>query len=164
MNTNEFPEWVWRAAAERALARAVPAGDCLEWTGSKTRQGYGHVNIYDPERRRRLGRSYGCHQVYAHRAVWRIHNGPIPDGAVIDHLCENSSCIRFDHLRLATVRQNVLKGAGPTAFNAGKTHCIKGHKFTLANTRVYKNQRICRKCDMLNQRARRKRLRELMHA
>jgi hypothetical protein len=46
---------------------------------------------------------------------------------------------------------NLMRGEGPAAKAARKTHCKHGHAFTAENTRVYKNikgpARQCRKCD-----------------
>ena len=44
--------------------------------------------------------------VLAHRIIWEMHNGPIPDGYEIDHrdLCPNNN--RLSNLRLATPSQN----------------------------------------------------------
>ena len=43
---------------------------------------------------------------------------------------------------------NVLRGTGPTAINARKTQCKRGHPFGEANTRMNsKGQRVCRLCE-----------------
>jgi hypothetical protein len=50
----------------------------------------------------------------AHRVAWEIANGPIPDGIELDHIaCVGPSCVRTEHLRLATRKQNMenLRGA-----------------------------------------------------
>lgn len=48
----------------------------------------------------------GGEQYLAHRIIWEMHYGPIPDGAQIDHVngvrCDN----RLDNLRLADAHQN----------------------------------------------------------
>ena len=43
----------------------------------------------------------------AHRLMWEEVNGPIPEGMVLLHICDNPPCIRLDHLRLGTQAENV---------------------------------------------------------
>lgn len=44
--------------------------------------------------------------VQAHRIIWIMHNGSIPDGMIIDHKDGNPWNNRFENLRLATKSQN----------------------------------------------------------
>ncbi len=66
---------------------------CWLWTGTLTGAGYGQIRL-----RKKA--------IYAHRLAWEIENGPIPEGMLIDHICHNARCVRPDHLRLATHKQN----------------------------------------------------------
>lgn len=121
---------------------------CLRWIGSHNGNGYGVISTKgNPER-------------LAHRLVWTFLNGPIPDGQYIDHLCRNRGCVNVDHMELVTFRENVLRGIGPTAINARKTHCIYGHEFTKENTMpvTHNKGRKCRTCH--NKLIREKRLRK----
>lgn len=43
----------------------------------------------------------------AHRLSYEWFIGPIPSGGRVDHRCFNRSCVRPDHLRLATHKQNM---------------------------------------------------------
>jgi len=45
--------------------------------------------------------------VYAHRFSWEMHNGPIPNGMMVCHRCDNSRCVRPDHLFLGSAQDNV---------------------------------------------------------
>lgn len=59
---------------------------------------------YDKEgyiRVRRDGKEYR-----AHRVIWEILKGPIPDGMLIDHINGNTRDNRIENLRLATRQQN----------------------------------------------------------
>lgn len=42
----------------------------------------------------------------AHRIIWEMHNGPIPEGMRIDHESMDTANNRLDNLRLATAIQN----------------------------------------------------------
>ena len=46
----------------------------------------------------------------AYRFSYELHNGPIPDGLQIDHLCRNRACVRPDHLEAVTGAINVARG------------------------------------------------------
>ncbi len=43
---------------------------------------------------------------YAHRARWRMVHGAIPDGLFIMHRCDNVRCVRLEHLKLGTPKDN----------------------------------------------------------
>lgn len=100
-------------------------GDCWEWKGAlrgtHPDQQYGQLwNGKKPER--------------AHRISYELHNGPIPDGLVIDHVCRNRKCVNPAHLRAVTPRVNGTENnLSPFATNARKTHCKKGHPLTGEN-------------------------------
>jgi len=108
-----------RTAAERFWAKVERDGldDCWLWTANTTgASGYGL--FYD-----------GATTIVAHRFSYQEAKGPIPDGLVIDHICRVRLCVNPEHLTPRTNRENVLIGIGPTAVNAAKTVCIRGHEF-----------------------------------
>lgn len=86
--------------------------------------------------------------VLAHRWMYQQANGPIPTGLTIDHLCRNRACVNPAHMEPVTHKVNVLRGMSPNAINARKTHCLRGHEFTLANTYIPpgRQRRQCRAC------------------
>jgi len=43
----------------------------------------------------------------AHRISYEMAYGEIPDKMLVDHICQNRACVRPDHLRLATQKQNL---------------------------------------------------------
>lgn len=114
--------------------------ECWVWLWCKDRAGYGRTILHKK-------------QMLAHRAAYEILVGPIPAGLVIDHLCRNSSCVNPNHLEPVTDRVNILRGKGPSAKNALKTHCLHGHEFTPENTGVVKGGRRCRTCHTNRQKA-----------
>ena len=109
---------------------------CWHWMGSKFPTGYGRFKV-------------GGKVCYAHRFSYELFVGPIPDGLSIDHLCRNHPCVNPGHLEPVTHRVNVLRGCAPTAHNAAKTHCPKGHAYDLFNTYVNRQGgRSCKACGL----------------
>ncbi len=84
--------------------------------------------------------------IRAHRFAYEDMVGPIPDGLELDHLCRVRRCVNPSHLEPVTTEENLLRGMGPAAINARKTHCPQGHPYDEANTYRYKNKRGCRAC------------------
>lgn len=85
----------------------------------------------------------------AYRWAWLHFVGPIPTGHEPDHLCRNRKCVNYQHLEIVTREENKRRAKSVTMLNASKTHCVRGHEFTEANT--YRppgspNKRMCRTC------------------
>ena len=93
-------------------------GPCWLWTGAATRPPpLGHGRFY-------AGTKNG---VVASRWSHEHHIGPIPDGYEEDHPCRVRLCAHPGHHEAVTPEENNARGMGPTALNARKTHCDKGH-------------------------------------
>lgn len=107
-------------AEDRFWAKVENAG-CWLWTGSRSGHGYGQFWVD--------GRT-----VPAHRVAYEALVGPIPDDLEPDHLCPNRNCVNPSHIALVSHRANTLRGQAPTALNARKTHCPRGHAYDEANT------------------------------
>lgn len=43
---------------------------------------------------------------YAHRIIWEMHNGPIPEGMVMDHINRVKTDNRIENLRMCTESEN----------------------------------------------------------
>ena len=136
-------QWTVRPASEqKRLLRHIDKGkSCWKWKGTSDACGYGRFWL----------RKNKWEQ--AHRSAYRILRGPIPEGMTLDHLCRNRWCVNPDHLEAVTIEVNVMRGEGVCVKNRNKTHCFRGHEFTLANTKVYRGRRICIACDKLRMRA-----------
>jgi hypothetical protein len=129
----------------RRVKRGTPS-ECWEWLGAKLHRGHGifHYTLIPGQHQ----------QTTAHRFAYERLVGAIPEGLQLDHLCRNPGCVNPAHLEPVTGRENVLRGVGPTAINARKTHCIHGHEFTPENTyRSKKGGRECRACLSIRQAA-----------
>lgn len=96
--------------------------DCWLWTANTTKaqDGYGLFYV--------TGRS----AVVAHRWSYEQVHGPLDRHLVVDHLCRTRLCVNPAHLEAVDPRENVLRGIGPTAINAAKVVCIRGHDFAPA--------------------------------
>lgn len=115
---------------------------CWIWTGYTTDQGYGRIAV---------GTKAGGdrRQAPVHRFAFEYYAEPLPGGMVPDHLCRVPACWNPDHLEVVTPRENTLRGFGPPACNARRTHCVRGHEFTPENTYQWRSSRICRECRKL---------------
>lgn len=51
----------------------------------------------------------GSGAAYGHRFAYELFVGPIADGLVIDHLCNNKGCVNPDHLQAVTQGENVRR-------------------------------------------------------
>lgn len=49
----------------------------------------------------------GSRRVGAHRVAWEMAHGPIPDGMVVMHGCDNPPCVNVAHLSLGTQLDNI---------------------------------------------------------
>lgn len=86
-----------RTLEERFWAKVEKTETCWLWTGTRTPDGYGKINIQHD------GRSV---KVYAHRVSFEMSSGEIPQGMSIDHICRQPSCVNPEHLRATTHKQN----------------------------------------------------------
>lgn len=88
-------------------------GECKEWTGAKAHNGYGLV--------KRKGITWRVH-----RLEWIMNKGPIPDGLLVLHKCDNPACYNLDHLYLGTQSDNmkdcVVKGRHANNCKVGEEH------------------------------------------
>ena len=90
------------------------------------------------------GARYGSRQLRAHRVMYEMFVGPIPEGVTLDHLCRTRNCVRVSHLEPVTNVINIKRGV---PFRQRLTHCQRGHEFTEENTgRHPDGKRFCKVC------------------
>lgn len=128
-----------KTIVESFLSRYKKASNgCWNWVGSKDSDGYGKF-IYKKK------------QMSAHRFSYLALVGEIINDLTVDHICKNIACVNPNHLRLLTMRENLMSSNAPSAVNARKTHCKNGHQFSKENTYITKRGgRTCRACRRVN--------------
>ena len=116
---------------------------CQEWQGATATGGYGHRTVD--------GQDWKAHRYVIHEIGHDRWGRRLDHGEVVMHLCDNSLCIRFDHLRVGSFAENmadmVAKGRCKNQ-NSDKTHCPQDHPYSDANTYVNPSsgRRTCRSC------------------
>lgn len=86
------------SAIDRFWRQVNKTDSCWEWTGAaKSKKGYGQIGLG--------GR--GAKQELVHRFSYLINKGPIPDGLVVMHACDNPKCVNPEHLSLGTASDNI---------------------------------------------------------
>lgn len=86
------------------LSRFISRGNCWEWIGAISTNGYGKTTISN-------------RTVSAHRAVYVLLVGPIPEGMQLDHLCRVRHCVNPNHLEPVTAKENVRRARSAANVN-----------------------------------------------
>jgi len=68
--------------------------ECWEWKRGKFYDGYGQVK-------------WNGHGTRAHRVAWELIYGPILEGLLVCHTCDNPPCCNPSHLFLGTQKDNI---------------------------------------------------------
>lgn len=141
-NSNRFP--VDRKLLARIFSKIKVSTEnfykgvpCWEWQAFRA-FGYG-----------RLRYSGKIHR--AHRVIYQMFVECLPSNLHCDHLCRNRKCVNPSHLEPVVQKENNFRSPiSPTAINARKTFCDKGHPFSGENLGIYSkrgfNERYCKSC------------------
>lgn len=117
----------------RLEAKIERTSDCWFWTGLLTHNGYGQFTYREDGKIK-------C--TMAHRAVYRVHVGEIPEGMTLDHLCMNRNCVNPEHLEPVTLGDNIRRSP-----RAVSETCKYGHVYKeQSNFYKLKKARRCHEC------------------
>lgn len=94
---------------DRFMDKCIPEPNsgCWLWLGASKANGYGHM--WDGER-----------YEIAHRLSYRLHCGPIPEGAVVCHSCDTRCCVNPSHLWVGTQQENLRDCVRKGRLNPGR--------------------------------------------
>ena len=104
---------------------------CVIWTGSLS-HGYGIIHYKGKNKR-------------AHRVIWEGAVGKIPKDLCIDHICRTKACVNVNHMRVVTIKENVMCGTALPALNAKKKVCMRGHAFGPKKNTTWRECPTCKK-------------------
>jgi hypothetical protein len=129
----------------------IPFHTCWEWAGHCDEHGYPRLGNCISKKFPDYGIN-GPPILKASRVSWEIHNGPIPNGLVVCHTCDNPGCVNPKHLFLGTQKDNIhdmiekgrYKRIRGRKFLNGKVVCKYGHEKELLPNETEKY--VCRTC------------------
>lgn len=108
-------------------SNSTNTNDCWLWAMAVTKEDYGYTG-----------------SEYAHRLFYKIHNGAIPKGLEIDHLCFTPRCVNPEHLEAVTGRENLRREWERRILKCPAGHNKTGDNLYIEKLSGYKRCRICR--------------------
>lgn len=123
LGDNRLPQRVWDKI------RVFRPTGCWEWTACISPKGYGQLTFQ--------GKNW-----QAHRLVFTELVRDIPDGLVLDHLCDNRCCVNPGHFDVVTSQHNTFCGWSASAMQQRFPWCRLGHPFNAEDS----TGRYCLQC------------------
>jgi hypothetical protein len=80
---------------KRFFSKVRKTSTCWVWLGAKNKNGYGSFRL-------------SGQATTAHRAAYLLFCGPLTDGQVVRHSCDNPPCVRPNHLLSGSQKENIL--------------------------------------------------------
>lgn len=126
----------------RDIGWSVKPNGCWEWNGPTNENGYGTFT----------SKKHKMEKVRAHRVVYELFVGKIPDGMHLCHHCDNPPCVNPEHLFPGTRKDNMSDMVSKRRHWAhNRTVCKNGHDLTLPGAiRVLERrggtENLCVKC------------------
>ncbi len=128
MPKKNYVKHSWSAKDRLAAFSAEGINGCIEFTGSKNWFGHGEIAFRGGKYR-------------AHRLAYIEYVGPIPNGMVVCHKCDNPSCINPDHLFIGTqadnlrdaINKNRMKAPNPKGEKHGLSKLTDEHVIAIRN-------------------------------
>lgn len=100
-------------------SRLNESNGCIEWTKGVNRHGYGRIRV-------------GSKIHLAHRVSYTLHVGPIPEGLLVLHHCDNPKCINPKHLFIGTDQDNSDDKVRKNRHPHGESHGMFGKRGLLS--------------------------------
>lgn len=108
----------YTSLADRIHRQSTPdTNGCRIWNGKKNQHGYAVCKVDGKQSR-------------AHRALYFLLNPDADRSLVVMHTCDNPACVNPAHLKLGTVRDNMLDMVNKGRHNGGAP---KGNKNAVGN-------------------------------
>lgn len=112
-------------------SKVLIENSCWQWTGAVA-GGYARLR-------------FNSKTQLAHRVIYELLVGKIPKGMVVDHKCNNKSCVNPEHLDLVTQGLNVRRANG----DGTTDHLCRNKLHLWVEDNIYTNPhgiKTCRSC------------------